>query len=373
VGMTEVGILFSLFSIGMILGGILGGAFSDKYGRRVMILFGIIISGTGSLVMGFVDDLNIFYLLAAILGIFGSMGGPAQQAMIADLLPEELRAEGYGILRIATNLSVAIGPALGGLLAAYSYFYLFMGDFIFSIITALIVFFVIPESKPELSDHESEESIGRSFARYAEIFKDGIFLLFILFSMMMALVYMQMNSTLSVFLRDTYNFSEQSFGLLISMNAAMVVLLQFWITKRISKFAPMKVIAIGTFIYAVGFGMYGFVTTVPFFFIAMIIITIGEMIISPFQQKIVAQFAPEDMRGRYMAVSGFAWAVPSIFGIILAGIIVDNYDGKYVWYLSIIICLVSAIGFLLIHQPTLKRLKTQKKEEMSIQSIVENS
>ena len=101
----------------------------------------------------------------------------------------------------------------------------------------------------------------------------------------------------------------------------------------------MKTIAVGMIINAIGFGMYGFVSTVPLFFLAMIIITIGEMIISPISQKLVAQFAPEDMRGRYMAIFSFSWAFPSLSAVILAGIIMDNYDGNWVWYFSIIICL----------------------------------
>ncbi|MFX1448097.1 MAG: MFS transporter, partial [Promethearchaeota archaeon] len=57
VGMIEVGILFSIFSIGNIFGGTLGGALADKYGRRAMILLGLVVSGISNVIMGLVNDL----------------------------------------------------------------------------------------------------------------------------------------------------------------------------------------------------------------------------------------------------------------------------------------------------------------------------
>ncbi|GAJ04088.1 unnamed protein product, partial [marine sediment metagenome] len=68
VGMTQVGFLFAIFSAGNIIGGIIGGALADKYGRRAMLLVGLIASGVSSILMGLVDDLNIFYILAAFMG-----------------------------------------------------------------------------------------------------------------------------------------------------------------------------------------------------------------------------------------------------------------------------------------------------------------
>ena len=106
--------------------------------------------------------------------------------------------------------------------------------------------------------------------------------------MLMALAYMQMNTTLPVFLRDVHGLPESGYGLLLSLNASMVVLFQFCITRRIKKFAPMKLMAWGMVIYALGFAMYGFVSAFWLFIVAMVIITIAEMLVSPTGQAIVA-------------------------------------------------------------------------------------
>jgi MFS family permease len=347
----------------------IGGALADKYGRRTMLLLGLMISGTGSILMGLADSLTMFLILSGILGIMGNFGGPARQAMVVDLLPEEKQAEGFGIMRIAMNLAATGGPILGGFIASQSYMLLFIFDAISSLITAGIVFTVIPETKPESPEDKPEESVMKTMSGYREVLKDGVFMSFIAVSTIMVLVYMQMNSTLSVFLLSVHGFPLQSFGLLLSMNALMVVIFQFSIAKKISKYAPMKVIAIGALFYMVGFGMYGFVSAIHLFFIAMIIITIGEMIVTPIQQTAVAIFAPEDKRGRYMAMFGFSWMIPNLFGVLVAGIIMDNIGPNWVWYIAGILSLVSVFGFWALNGATKRRFSKEdllKDEDLRV-------
>ena len=369
VGMIEVGFLFAVFSGGSIIGSTIGGALADKYGRRSMLLLGLISSGIGSILMGLVDKLNLFFVLAAFLGVLGDLGGPARQAMVVDLLPKDKQAEGFGLLRVAINLSATGGPMLGGFLAGQSYMLLFIADAVSSLITALIVFIVIPETKPEKQDDKPEESVIKTLIGYKEVLKDSVYIMFLAVSAITVLVYMQMNSTLSVFLLKEYGFPKESFGLLLSMNALMVVLFQFWITKRISKFAPMKMMAVGTLLYMIGFGMYGFISVPYLFFVAMAILTVGEMIVIPVSQATVARFAPEDKRGRYMAVYGYHWSIPTLFGILAAGLVYDYIGPNWVWYLAGILSLISIIGFWILHGVTKDRLS--KKTETSVEELSE--
>ncbi|MHA2036217.1 MAG: MDR family MFS transporter [Promethearchaeota archaeon] len=377
VGMTHVGFLFSIFAVGNIFGGIIGGALADKYGRRLMVLMGLITSGVGNIFLGLVNDLSLFFFLSIVLGLVGNLGRPARQAMVVDLLPEEKQAEGFGILRIAFNISATIGPILGGFLATQSYMSLFIADAVSSIITAIIIILVIPETKPQTNTENSEETMMKTLIGYKEVLKDGIFIIFILVSAIMVLVYMQMNSTLSVFLRDVHAFPIQHFSLLLSMNAIMVVVFQFWITRKVSKYAPMKMMAFGTLFYMIGFGMYGFVAESYLFFVAMVIITIGEMIVSPVGQAAAASFAPEDKRGRYMAVYSFQWTIPNLFGILVAGLVMENLGPYWVWYLAAILSLIAVIGFWLLNFAARTRFSKEMKpivdeEEITTQSQIQS-
>jgi MFS family permease len=77
------------------------------------------------------------------------------------------------------------------------------------------------------------------------------------------------------------------------------------------------------------------------FLLAMIVITIGEMLVAPVGQALVAEFAPDEMRGRYMAFFGFSWAIPFAFAPTLAGVLMDYGDPRWVWYVAGIIGLIS--------------------------------
>lgn len=111
--------------------------------------------------------------------------------------------------------------------------------------------------------------------------------------------------------------------------------------------------------------MYGFVYSFLWFVIAMVIITIGEMMTVPTSQALVANFAPEDMRGRYMAVYGLAWVVPSAFGPLLAGIVMDNGQANWVWWGGGILAMVAAFGFWWMHARVGKTININIADDIS--------
>ena len=108
----------------------------------------------------------------------------------------------------------------------------------------------------------------------------------------------------------------------------------------------MLVLALGSALYVIGFGMYGFVSAYLFFMLAIVIITIGEMVVIPVAQAYVGDAAPEDMRGRYSGVMGFSWMIPWMIGPLLAGLLMDNGYPNWVWYGSAILASISVVGFL---------------------------
>jgi MFS family permease len=350
IGMSTVGLLFAVFSITGMAGSALGGALTDRMGRKTVILASLLLSSLSALGMGFAPNLTVFILVIVVVGTLSSIGNPAHEAVVADLLPPEKRAEGYGIIRVIFNVAVIIAPPIAGLLIANSYLTLFIVDAVISVVAATVVFLGLPETKPQSHTQAGPESMQQTFAGYGRVFKDLPFLAFVGVSVMMTLVYMNMNSTLGVYLRDEHALDELNYGALLSINAVLVVLLQFWITRRIERQRPMLMLAAGSLLYAIGFAMYGFTSTFAFFVFAMVVITFGEMIVSPFQQSIVAGFAPEDMRGRYMAVSSLSWSLAFTIGPYFAGSILDGGNPALLWYLCGFIGLLAVLGFVLLNK-----------------------
>jgi MFS family permease len=358
VGMTQVGVLFAAFSVSSFIGSTIGGALTDRFGRKGIIIFGLVASSLSTVAMGLIGSFETFFFLALFVGILTDVAGPAHNAMVADILPEEKRADGYGILRVAFNLSVTIGPAIGGILAARSYLSLFLTDAVVSLLTASLIFLFLPETKPEAHPDAPKESMAGTFKGYGLVFRDAAFMLFLGAVMLQVFTYMNMNTTLGVYLRNEFGTPESSYGLLLSINALMVVLLQFPITRRISKYPPMLMMALGTFLYVIGFSMYGFVSTYALFIVAMVILTVGEMVVSPVSQALVASFAPEEMRGRYMAVSGFSWGIPFAVGPYIAGIIIDGPKPYMLWYAAGFVGILSTLAFLALYRAREKEQKT---------------
>jgi len=345
VGMTEIGLIFGLWSVSGLIGSMIGGALADKFGRKAIIIFGLISSAVTGILMGLVTDLSAFYLLALVAGIFSDIGHPAQQAMVADLLEGEQRAEGFSVLRVIANLAITFGPAIGGVLAGVSYLLLFIIDACTSLITALIVLWAIPETKPADVEGSETKSVVEIITGYRQVVKDKLFIAFIFATVIIIAVYIQMYSTLPVFLNRVHDIPAQGFGYMMSMNAAIVVLFQFRITKCINNYPPMLMMALASALYGIGFVLFGFVSAYAMFFVGMAIITIGEMVHIPASQSMAAFFAPEDMRGRYMAVYGLGWAIPNSAAPFLAGLVMDNYDPYWVWYLAGVLAVIAVICF----------------------------
>jgi len=128
-----------------------------------------------------------------------------------------------------------------------------------------------------------------------------------------------------------------------------VIFFQFWLTRTIKHRPPFLMMSFGTIFYAIGFLLFGFFTTFILFALNIVIITIGEMIVVPTSQALVAGFAPEDMRGRYMAIAGLSWAIPSTIGPGLAGYIMDNYNPNLVWYIGGALCGLSVLAYYALH------------------------
>jgi MFS family permease len=281
--------------------------------------------------------------------LLSSVAHPAHDAMIADILPEKQRQEGFGILRVVGNLSWMIGPTIGGFVANIDFFYLFVIDAVVSCIVAALILRIIPETKPEPHAHEQHQSFWQTLIGYRVVLKDVAFMAFMLAGLLMMTVYLQMYGSLSVYLRDNHGINPSGYGFLMTTSAITVVLFQFWVSRIIKYRPPFLMMAIGTIFYMIGFALFGIVTAYVLFALNIVIITIGEMIVVPTSQSIAANFAPEALRGRYMAIFGLSWAIPSTVGPGAAGYILDNYNPDLLWYLGGALCALSVLAYYWLH------------------------
>ena len=349
VGLTEVGMLLGAMTAGGIIGGLIGGWLTDKIGRKNIILFGLLISGLFSIVIIFINRFELLFAVGLLVGLLGSMSGPAYQAMLVDIIPESNRNSAFGMVRVVFNLTVAIGPLIGGFISDYSYNWLFIGDAVTSAITFLIVLKFLQETKPEEASETVSEDAPTGKRGYLDILKDKDYIFLLGCLMLIFAVMMQMLSTLSVYMRDVHAFPNKYYGYILSLNAIMVVVMQFWVSRRSEKLPPLIAMIIGAVFSTFGYALFGFVEGIWMFAVAMAILTIGEMIIDPMSQTLAAKFSPPDMRGRYMAALHFSLSLSNLFTPYLAGLVIDNYEPKWIWYTCGIVGIIAIFGFLILH------------------------
>ena len=358
---TQVGLIYTIFAISSGTGNFLAGALADQFGRRFTLILGMICAATARMTLGLATDFTGLYIAASFAGFFGAVGWPAQLAMLADLLGSEKRANGFSIQRVVVNSTFALGPLAGGFIGPrIGYLPLFVMDALTSYFVALIVFSKLPETQPNKGKDSRSENFAQTLGGYRRVLQDKVFLAYILISILTVSAFMQMSTTLAVFLVKFQRMPESFFGALVMLNALMVVFLQFPITRWASKKPLLLIMAGGAAFYLVGFGSYGLPSSIPLFVFAMILITLGEMLVIPTSQALTSLFAPLDMRARYVAAERLNWIVAQALGPLAAATMMDRFDPRWVWYGCSIICAISIIGFYVLHLNARDRLNEKQ-------------
>ncbi len=331
---------------------VLGGELVDRVGRKPVMVFSLFGGAASNLAFGLAttSDLgnSLAYLLAVTVfaGLTGSVFGPAVNAMVADLIPTEQRTQAYGLLRVVGNLGVAVGPAIGGFIAAQSYLALFGIATLTTAAYGVIVVLFTRETKPALRPETGARPGASSAGSLRAVLADRTFMLFCGLYMLALIPWSQMTTTLPVYLNSNFGVTEQWYGLLMSLNATMVVLFQFPITRFTHRYPRATMMALGVALFGAGMGLYAVAGALPLFFLAQATWTLGEMVAVPVSQAFVADVAPEAMRGRYMGVYGLVWTMAFGIGPLLGGMLIDTYDDRVVWYAGVAVAMLAALGFL---------------------------
>ena len=339
--------LGTTFLIGAVLAataGYLGGHLSDHYGRRRLILI-----GWGGEVLYIPLFLlvgqNVLLGLGLMTGmaVFGSMGGAADQAMVADLVPPERHEAAYASVRVAANLGVTMGPPLGGLMLFLgSWSGLFVGVSLLAAVAAGLAYRFIP-SRGAYSPEQPPER-----GSFGVIVRDRVFLLFLLSGMLAYLVYVAFEVALPISLTDTHGIAPSTWGFLVIINPVLVTLFQLRLTRRVSHIPTAPKLVAAMLLMGLPFLLLSVSAAIPVVALVIFVFVIGEMLWVPTSQSVIAGLAPEDVRGAYMgafgstAAAGFALA--PFFGLQVR----DSFGDDAMWGmfagLSVAAALLGAIA-----------------------------
>ena len=327
--------------------GYFGGHLSDHIGRRPLILFGWGASAPFMLAYAFVGDNVLLGLtLIAVAPAFHSIGGAADQAMIADLVPRERHEAAYASVRVASNLGVVIGPPLGGLMLIDDDFrVLFVGVAILSAIAWLIAYRYIPTR----GAFAPEEPPTRG--SFGVIRRDTAFLLFLVSSAFAWIVYVSYEAVLPVAAVDEYGLRPATWGLLLTINPILVTFFQLRVTRWTSELPAAPKLFVAMLLMGLPLLALTVNATIAVLAAVIFVFVIGEMLWFPTAQAIVAGLAPDDVRGAYMGAFGstaaLGFALGPFFGLQLLGAFGDDAAWMFFAVVSVAAAVTGAVETLI--------------------------
>ena len=342
--MTAVAFMMTLNATAGLIASFVVGPICDRAGRRSTMVFGLIAMGVLYVAMIPAETVMQFAILMTLRGFVNPLYRVGSDAMVADLIPEGQRADAYALTRLAKNVGIALGPAVGGFVATASYTIAFWCAEAGLVIFGLLVLFFAKETLPKITPDVATQTTG--IKSYGQIFVDKAFMAFIL-----AFTLTQIGSTivwvlLGVYAKTNYQVMENQFGFIPMTNAILVVTLQVLVTRKSKSYSPLLMMGLGGFMYAAG------VTSVAFgdgfwdFWASMVTLTMGELLLVPTATTYVADIAPEDMRGRYMSIFSLCWGVAAGVGPVIGGFLNDNLSPQSIWFGGGLIGLLGAAWFL---------------------------
>ncbi len=345
--MTIVGTIMLIAGLCSAIAHVLGGELSDRIGRRP-----VIIGALGIRVLMYLGMAALIEASAAVWTIvvcyfigqaIGMMGRPASSAIVTDLSPKKRLTETFGLLRVGINLGWAAGPAIGGYLATFlPYSWLFGVAALLTALALLFVLFFLKESHTGTREKTDIRNL-------TSIVKDRGFLIFTAIGLLVFMLMGQMMSTLSIFTVAIMGLSTAQYGLLLTTNGLIVVLFQYPVAYKLGNTIKSRVLIIGSLLYTFGYLIFGWAGGFSWAVIAIVIITIGEIIHAPTSLAVVGELAPPRYSGRYMGVFGLTQILGMAIGPLLGGILLDAFPATpfAIWGIIAFLGVLAASGYYL--------------------------
>ncbi len=323
----------------------IAGSLADKVGRKVVMVFSLIINGLAYLMLMRAETYPHFVGLMILVGMSNPLYQVGADAMLADIIPSEKRTEAFAINRITHNAAFALGPAIGGFLATRSYDLAFYGAGAGYLIYGLLLFFLARETLDKSTANTNVQV--QQTDGYARVFQDKGFLTFVLTISIGLIAPFMLWILMPVYSKTNFGLLESLYGWIPTTNGLMCVFVQYPVTSITRRYRTLPVLSIGMLIYALGAGSVALMSSFWGFWLSMVILTFGELTLVPTASKYVADLAPTDLRGRYMSIHWLGWGLARTLAPIMGGFLNDNISPRAIWIGGLLIGLTSALGLFL--------------------------
>ncbi|WP_342714707.1 MFS transporter [Bacillus paramycoides] len=333
-------LIFGLQPLSDIIFTLIAGGVTDKYGRKKIMLLGLLLQGVaiGSFVCA--QSVFIFALLYVINGIGRSLYIPAQRAQIADLTKQKQQAEIFAILHTMAAIGSVIGPIIGAIFYQTHPEYLFIMQSITLMIYAVVVWTQLPETAPVLTTPKQkfEVSFPKQF-----LHKHYAVLGLMISTIPISFFYAQTETNYHIFAKDIFPDFVFMLAFISTCKAIMEIILQIFLVKWSERFSMAKIILISYTCFTIAAIGYGFSATILSLFFTLLFLVIGESIAFNHLLRFVSEIAPTDKRGLYFSIYGLHWDISRTCGPVLGAVLLSQLDGSMLFYICACFLIVGGI------------------------------
>jgi MFS family permease len=343
--LTAVTSLMTINAICALIAAILAGSLADQIGRKIVMGVGLL--GQAAIYLLYIPskEFVVFAILMGLSGFFVPLYRVGTDAMLADMFPPEDRAQAYALVRMGRNIGVALGPILGGLVLAKSYNIGLLAAASTLAVFGLITFLFLKETRPTATT-SSAESLRDQLKVYKSALQNKFFSRLIGAHTLMEICGTLVWSFLVVYLKQNFGINEAQYSWLPTTNALMVVFLQVFVTRLTQKRRATSMLTLGSAFYTATMLVIALSSSFWGFWAAMVVMTVGELIIAPTAMTFVSGIAPENQRGRYLGLFGLTWNLGMAVGPLSAGILTDSVGMRAPYFGAAIIGALSVGAFL---------------------------
>lgn len=359
----NTGVVLSFFGIGSVLGSWLGGMITDKIGEYKVQYLSLLLSvPLFCLIPIFNTEVGVAGIILA-QSIVSETFRPANSVAITKYARPENITRAFSLNRMAVNLGFSIGPALGGILSAISYEFLFFSNAFAALAAGLmyIWFFWKRNKLAKLRAKKVKEAI--IIKKENSPYKDRKFLVYCFFCMLFSICFFQLFSTLTIFYKDTAHLSQQSIGYILGYSGFLIVLLEMGFVQIAEKYFSLAItMLLGTFICGFSYAMIAFDYSMITLIISMTLLCIGEIWTLPFMSTITAMRSGKNNKGAYMGLNGISFSIAFIITPYIGTMLAQKFGFNALWIGTGVLATGIAIAFYFVVPWMLKDRETEDKE-----------
>ncbi len=340
--LPQVGIIMTFYGLGSFLGTMAGGRLTDLIGFYKVIVASLFFGGVGFVLFQFIDG---FY--ATCIGMFflifiADSYRPAVFVAIDVYSKPENKTRSMALLRLAINLGFSIGPLIGGIIIArINYASLFWVDGLTCIIAA-IALFVLLKPKAVAKEETKTPVVIEGVSPY----RNPHYMLLFVIMVLSSITFVQYFSVMPLYWEADYLLTEDNIGWLMFINGAIIVVFEMPLVSWLEKINISKTMAVfwGGVFLGVSFLVVNLTTGIWILVVGMILMTIGEMIASPFASTLALQMSPKGRKGSYMALFSMSFSISHMVGHNGGMNLANTFGYDITWYIMFaFMILVSAL------------------------------